>query len=78
MHNVPTEDSAMFTASELYGHVANCLPWRRMKHKAVSHCGFTIDDFRLPTLDHWQNTALVNAGVNALFSRDLASVRIRP
>jgi hypothetical protein len=78
MHNVPTEDSAMFTASELYGHVANCLPWRRMKHKAISHCGFTIDNFRLPTLDHWQNTALVNPGVNALLSRDLASVRIRP
>jgi hypothetical protein len=53
-------------------------PWRRMKHKVISHCGFTIDDFRLPTLDHWQNTVLVNAGVNALFSRDLASVRIRP
>jgi hypothetical protein len=53
-------------------------PWRRMKHKVISHCGFTIDDFRLPTLNHWQNTVLVNAGVNALFSRDLASVRIRP
>src|SRR5260370_18035847 len=57
MHNVPTEDSAMFTASELYGHVANCLPWRRMKHKAISHCGFTIAAFLLPTPDHSQNTA---------------------
>src|SRR5260221_12299450 len=67
MHNVQTDDSAMFTASELYCHVANCLPWRRMKHKAISHCGFTIDDFRLPTLDHWQNTALVNPALTPSF-----------
>jgi hypothetical protein len=67
----------MFTAPELYGHMANCLPWRRMKHKAISHCGFIIDDFRLPTLYHWQNDFSVNAGVSALLSRDLASVRIR-
>jgi hypothetical protein len=72
----PTEDSAMFTAPERYGHMANCLPWRRMKHKAISHCGFIIDDFRLPTLDHWQNDFWVNAGVSALLSRDLASARI--
>jgi hypothetical protein len=40
-----------------------------MKHKAISHCAFTIDDFRLPTLDHSQNPVLVNAGVNTLLSR---------
>jgi hypothetical protein len=26
MQNVPTEDIAMFTAPELYGHMASCLP----------------------------------------------------
>jgi hypothetical protein len=74
MHNVPTEDplgSFMATWPTVY-------PWRRMKHKVISHCAFTIDDFRLPTLDHWQ-TVLVNAGVNALLSRRTSpSARIRP
>jgi hypothetical protein len=45
-----------------------------MKHKAISHCAFTIDDFRLPTLDHCQNTVLVNAG--ALLSRRSSPVLV--
>src|SRR3979409_1918341 len=47
-----------------------------MKPKAISICVFTIDVFRLPTLDHWQNAVLVNAGVNAFLSRRTSPVLV--
>jgi hypothetical protein len=54
-HNVPAKDTAVFIALQLYGYVANCVSWRRMKHKSISDRALAIDNFRPPTLDHGQN-----------------------
>jgi hypothetical protein len=69
MHDVSTEDRAVFMALELYGDVANGVSRRRMEHKAISHRALPVDNFRLPALDHRQNAIFVDSSVDTLLPR---------
>jgi hypothetical protein len=69
IHDVSTEDRAVFTTLELYGNVANGVSRSRMGHKASSQRTLPVGNFRRPTLDHGQNTVFVDSSVDTLLPR---------